>query len=311
MNPNDPIISMLWLAVPLLAIFGIGSVLATTFFTVGGKTAAILETFGKPHINAKMPGLRVKLPYPITQVVAYMDLRQREIKANISVKTSDDAFVTLPVKVLFRASDQPDGAVLAHYQLENPEEQISSYILNNVRHTASGMSMADLYANRDQLEQQVAVALSARFAQFGYIIENVLVDQPQPSKDVEDAFNKVIASKRLKDAATNEADAIRIKLVGAAEAEKQSKKLQGEGMADMRKAVAAGIEEAMSTMQKAGLSPQEAMIMMNETNRLDTISNAAAHGNMVIVDTKADPAFNQTFTAVKAATHAKHSMIAA
>ena len=275
--------------------------LSSFIFSVRGKTGAILERFGKPHEEAKMPGLRIKLPYPIDRIVARVNLQQQEIGDNISVKTKDNAFLVLPVKVQYRASDDPVGTVKAHYELENPEQQISSYILNNVRGTASSMDMDELYGNRDQLEQQVQEALTERFAKYGYVIENVLVDQPQPSKEVADAFNRVIASKRLKEAAENEAEAAKVKLVGVAQAESESKKLQGEGMAKMRKAIADGLEESMEIVKKSGLTAQEAMSFLTETNRLDAITNAAAHGNMVIVDTRGDK-LPDTVAAVKAAT---------
>lgn len=277
-------------------------VLFSSVFVVHGKTAGILETFGKPHDRARLAGLQFKLPWPITVVRARVKLQLQEIKADVSVKTKDNAFMTLPVKVQYRADDDPVGAVKAHYELEKPEAQITSYVLNNVRQTASGMDMVELYANRDSMESMVQTALSERFARYGYIIENVLVDEPQPSPEVRDAFNRVIASHRLKEAADNEAAASRIKLVGVAEAESKSKELQGEGMAKMREAMAKGLESAMETMTKAGLSPQEAMAFLTETNRLDTISSAAAHGNMVIVDTRSGGDMSDTIAAVKAAT---------
>lgn len=259
-------------------------ILPSSIFVVRGKTAAILETFGRPHKAAVFPGLQIKLPFPIARIVARVNLQLQEIHADVSVKTSDNAFLTLPVKVQYRASDDPGGAVKAHYELEAPEKQITSYVLNNVRQTASGMEMADLYANRDAVEQQVQGALSEQFARFGYVIENVLVDEPQPSTEVRNAFNQVIASKRLMEAARNEAEAQRIKLVGAAQAEAESKKLQGEGMAQMREAIARGLEEAMKTMVRAGLSSERAIQFLSDTNRLDTITSAASHGNTIIID---------------------------
>ena len=288
-----------WRMVPTIIIPWL---LFTTIFIVRGKTAGILETFGKPHERARLPGLQFKPPWPFTAVRGRVNLQLQEIKADVSVKTKDNAFMTLPVKAQYRASDDSVGAVKAHYELEKPEAQITSYVLNNVRQTASGMDMVELYANRDSMENQVQMALSERFARYGYIIENVLVDEPQPSDEVRDAFNRVIASHRLKEAAENEAAAARIKLVGVAEAEAQSKQLQGEGMAKMREAMARGLENAMKTMTKAGLSPQEAIAFLTDTNRLDTISNAAAHGNMVIVDTRSGGDMAETIAAVKAAT---------
>ncbi len=272
---------MFWLTILFLIVL---LLLPLTLYVVKGKTAAILETFGRPHENAVFPGLRIKWPWPITTIVARINLQLQEINADVSVKTSDNAFMTLPVKVQYRASDDPVGAVKAHYELEAPERQIASYVLNNVRQTASSMEMTELYANRDALENQVQTVLAEQFARFGYIIENVLVDEPQPSPEVRDAFNKVIASKRLMEAARNEAEAERIKLVGAAQAEAESKKLQGEGMAQMREAVARGLEEAMQTMKRSGLNASEAVQFLTDTNRIDAITSAAAHGNTIIID---------------------------
>ncbi len=273
-----------WIIIIVLALY----VLSSMIYIVRGKTAVILETFGRPHASAVFPGLHFKMPWPITSVVARVNLQLQEIHADVSVKTSDNAFMTLPVKVQYKASDDGTGAVKAHYELEAPERQITSYVLNNVRQTASGMEMTELYANRDSVESQVQEALSEQFAKFGYVIANVLVDEPQPSVEVRDAFNKVIASKRLMEAARNEAEAARIKLVGAAQAEAESKKLQGEGMAQMRTAVARGLEEAMGTMSRAGLSPEQAIQFLTDTNRIDAITNAAAHGNTIIMDAGAN-----------------------
>ena len=264
------------------------AILATCIFVVRGKTAAILETFGKPHDLGVMPGLRFKLPWPITHVVARVNLQIQEIGENVSVKTADNAFMVLPVKVQYRASDEPAGSVKAHYELEDPERQIASYILNNVRQTAASMEMIELYKNRSQMEEEVQDTLTERFTRFGYIIENVLVDEPQPSEEVRSAFNKVIASKREMEAAQNLADAERVRLVGIAKAEAESKKLQGQGMADMRDAIAKGLENSIKTIIGAGLTVEQALYLINETNRLDTLSTAASTGNMVILDLDKD-----------------------
>ncbi len=292
--------AMMMLVVLCFGLLVVSLWLFTCIFTAKGKTAVVLETFGKPHEEAAMPGLHFKAPWPFTQIAARVNLQLQEIGDNIGIKTRDSAFLTLPVKVQFRASDNPVGAVKAHYELEDPKQQISSYILNNVRQTAAGLSMDDLYENRDALEKTVKSSLTEQFAKYGYIIENVLVDQPQPSDEVRAAFNRVIASKRLLDAANNEAEAAKVKLVGVAKAESESKELQGQGIAKMRKEIAHGVKEAMDMITATGLTAQEAVAFLTDTNRLDTISSAAAHGNMVIVDTRSDSkSLAETIAAVK------------
>ena len=251
---------------------------------VTGKTAAILETLGKPHSIAMLPGFHVKLPWPITKVVGRVNLQTRQIDSEVEVKTKDNAFMKVPVMVQYRASSHPRGAVRAFYELDNPETQIRSYILNNARQSVSKMDMDDLYSNRDLIEKQVQSELEDKFEQFGFHIENVLVDQPQPSVEVEKAFNRVIASIREKEAAQNFAEAERIKMVGVAQAEAESKKLQGRGIADMRKEMAEGMKEAMETMKQSGLETEIALEFILNATRLDTIESAAKYGSLILMD---------------------------
>lgn len=253
---------------------------------IPGKMAYIVETFGRPSREALMPGLNFTLPWPIQNIAGEVNLQLQEIKTNVAVKTSDNVFLGLPVAVQYRADDNPVGTVKAFYELAVPQEQISSFILNNVRQSAAKMTLEELFQNRDKLQMVVLEELAARFSGYGYIIEAVLVDQPQPSEEVQASFNRVIASQRLLDAARNEGEAQRIKLVKAAEAEAESKRLQGEGIANMRKAIAEGIQESMSKIQKAapGLSDTEILAFLTDTNRLDTISGAAGFGNLIVVD---------------------------
>ena len=296
------IISVAKLVYGLIALLGVAALFSCVVI-VKGKTAAILETFGKPHLHALMPGLRFKLPWPVTQVVARINLQIQEVGADVSVKTADNSFMVLPVKAQYRASDETDGAVKAHYELENPEQQITSYILNNVRQTAAGMDMADLYENRSRMEEDVQSTLTERFTKFGYVIENVLVDEPQPAPEVKDAFNKVIASKREMEAAKNEAAAERIRLVGVAEAEAESKRLQGQGIAEMRDAIIKGLKESVDLVVESGLTAEQALILITDTNRLDTLTTASNNGNMVILDlaSSSSEEFAKVFSAAKAA----------
>lgn len=284
---------------------GLIAILLSCIVIVTGKTAAILETLGKPHANAMLPGFHVKLPWPFTKVVGRVNLQTKQIDSVVEVKTKDNAFMKVPVMVQFRASSNSRGAVRAFYELDDPETQIRSYILNNVRQSVSKLEMDELYSNRDSIEKQVQEELEVKFEAFGFHIENVLVDQPQPSRSVEDAFNRVIASLREKEAAQNFADAERIKMIGVAQAEAESKKLQGQGIADMRKEMASGMKEAMNTMVESGLEVNAALKFILDATRLDTIESAAKYGSLILMDSDRDSNLASIIASVKAVNETK------
>lgn len=313
-TPEDPsLLSVVltaifnWKTLVLLIVLFVGF---TSIVITSGKRAKVIERLGKPLNRARLPGLSFKLPWPFDHVVGVVNLQLQEIKANVAVKTSDNAFITLPVKVQYQVTNDAEAAVRAHYELENPTEQITSYVLNNARQTASGMKMDDLYRNRNDIETQVKTALQEQFNQYGFTIVNVLVDEPQPSDEVRDAFNRVIASERDKEAARNVAEAERIRLVGIAAAEKESKKLQGQGMRQMRDEIAKGLEGAMKKLMEV-MSAEQALALLMDTNRLDTLGSAAAHGNLVLVDLRSGgDDLAKTIAGVKAAQGATPGSVA-
>ena len=79
-----------------------------------------------------------------------------------------------------------------------------------------------------------------------------------------------------------------------------SKELQGQGIASMREAIAKGFDKSMQTLTATGLSTQEAVKLLMDTNRLDTLSSVASHGNLIIADIADSRDIVKTISAVKA-----------
>ena len=263
--------------------------LSTSILVVKQKTAAVVELFGRFH-SVKLPGLRLKAPWPFALERRNPDgsrvnMRLRELKEHVSVKTRDNAFVSFPVAVQYRV--MANAIQEAFYELDDPGGQIVSFVLNVVRTEGAKLTLEELYTAKAHVELAVKEALDELMRSYGFEIVNVLVDEPQPSHEVQNAFNRVIAAQREMEAARNEAEAQRIRLVSVAEAEKTSKRLQGEGIAAQRLAIAEGYHEAMDKLKEAMPETREetilAMLMM--TNHWDTIRDAAAGpGNIIMVN---------------------------
>lgn len=267
--------------------------MATAVLVVKQKSAAVIEFFGRFYA-VKRSGLRLKFPWPFALERRgvhgeRVNLRLRELKEVVSVKTLDNAFVSFPVAVQYRV--MPDRVKEAFYELDDAEGQIVSFVLNVVRTEGAKLSLEQLYTAKQEVENAVKRELAERMNTYGFEIVNVLVDEPQPSHEVQAAFNRVIAAQREKEAAANEAEAQRIRLVGIAEAEKTSKRLQGEGIAAQRVAIAEGYHEAMNQLKESMPNTGEdtilAMLMM--TNHWDTIRDAASkEGNVIMVNGSGD-----------------------
>ena len=94
-------------------------------------------------------------------------------------------------------------------------------------------------------------------------------------------MNEINAAKRMKEAAKEYAAAEKIKVVAAAEAEAQSKKLQGQGIADQRIAIANGLKQSVEEVRGAmedGVTGQQVMNMLFMTQHYDTVSRLSENG---------------------------------
>ena len=225
----------------LLAIYGVIAVI-TSFVVTRQKSSVVLTMFGKFHKRTK-PGLSLKLPWPIVVKDGVIELNIQEIKGDVTVKSSDNAFLTIPWALQFKVIETK--VEQAYYELDDPQAQMKSYILNTLRGEASNLTMQELFKSNESFERAVDETLSQRFDKYGYEIINVLVDDPQPSNELKVAFDEVIASKREKEAAQNKADAVRIKMIGQAEAEGESLKIKARAFKEFRKEIAEGNSEAI------------------------------------------------------------------
>lgn len=277
-------------AINLVLFLFIAAWLSTTIVITKNKTIKILETFGK-YSGTRNPGLSFKLPAPFQTVADVVPMYIQEIKTTIELKTDDDLFIEYPVTVQYKVTDP----VKATYELENSETQILSYVRNLVRSEAGKKTFQQLYNMRDELQHAILEGLAEKISSFGFEIVDVLVDQPIPTQEVQSSYNNVTASLREKEAAKNKAEATRITLIAEAEAQKESKRLQGEGIASQRAAIAAGFKEATESMANSlGITNEMAVMMILQLNKFDTLRDAAnSKGTVIITDGSSDSALKE------------------
>ncbi|MDE5831709.1 MAG: SPFH domain-containing protein [Desulfovibrio sp.] len=242
-------------------------------YIVRQQTARIVERLGK-FKRVLQPGLHFVIPF-IDRVSQPISLRIVQLDIKVDTKTEDNVFVKVPVAVQYQVN--PDNVREAYYKLEDPEEQIESYVFDIVRAEVPRKTLDDLFLSKDDISEAVQESLQKVMDDYGFIIRRSLITDITPDAKVEAAMNSINAAKRNKEAAAHEAEAARIKLVAAAEAEAESKKLQGEGTANQRKAIARGIADSVRILQESGVSEREANAILLATQLFDMQQSLGQH----------------------------------
>ena len=242
-------------------------VLFASFFTVKQATAAIVERLGKFHV-VRQSGLHLKIPF-IDQVAKRMNLRIQQLDVIIDTKTLDNVFIRMKVSVQYQVI--AEQVADSFYRLENPENQITSYVFDVVRAEVPKLKLDDVFVRKDDVAIAVKGELQEAMQSYGYDIIKALVTDIDPDEQVKHAMNRINAAEREKTAAEYESEAQKIRIVAVAKAEAESKKLQGQGIADQRREIAAGLVESVKMLNEANINAQEASALIVVTQHYDTL----------------------------------------
>jgi regulator of protease activity HflC (stomatin/prohibitin superfamily) len=254
-------------------------ILLSSFFTVKQQSAAIIERFGK-FLSIRHSGLQMKIPL-IDKVAGRLSLKIQQLDVIVETKTLDDVFVRLKISVQYMVIR--DKVYDAYYRLDYPHEQITSYVFDVVRAEVPKMKLDDVFVKKDDIAIAVKTELNDAMLDYGYDIIKTLVTDIDPDAQVKAAMNRINASEREKVAAQYEGDAQRILIVEKAKAEAESKRLQGQGIADQRREIARGLEESVEVLNKVGINSQEASALIVVTQHYDTLQSIGEHVNSNLI----------------------------
>lgn len=254
-------------------------ILYSSFFVVKQKTAAVIERFGKFH-SIRQSGLKMKIPL-VDKIAGKLSLKIQQLDVIIETKTLDDVFVRLKVSVQYRVIKSK--VYDAFYQLDYPHEQITSYVFDVVRAEVPKMKLDDVFVKKDDIALAVKAELNDAMLEYGFDIIKTLVTDIDPDAQVKEAMNRINAADREKTAAQFEGDAARILIVEKAKAEAESKRLQGQGIADQRREIARGLEESVEVLNKVGINSQEASALIVVTQHYDTLQSIGQQTNSNLI----------------------------
>ncbi|MGB0305645.1 MAG: SPFH domain-containing protein, partial [Flavobacteriaceae bacterium] len=252
-----------------------------TFFIVRQQSAAIVERFGK-FVSVRQSGLQIKIPI-MDRVAGRVSLRVQQLDVVIETKTKDDVFVKIKVSVQYKVIK--DKVFDAFYKLDFPQDQITSYVFDVVRAEVPKMILDDVFEKKDDVAIAVKSELNDSMLNYGFDIIKTLVTDIDPDAQVKDSMNRINASEREKVAAQFEGDAQRILIVERAKAEAESKRLQGQGIADQRREIARGLEDSVKVLNGVNINSQEASALIVVTQHYDTLQSvgSASNSNLILM----------------------------
>jgi regulator of protease activity HflC (stomatin/prohibitin superfamily) len=261
-----------WLWFPLVFVgLIVLSAFLGSFFTVETARSVVVTRFGK-FLRVADAGLNWKLPF-VDSVAGTLSLRVGQINLTMETKTKDNVFVTIPISVQNRV--RPEKVYDAFYKLSDPVAQIKSYVEQVILGHVPGMTLDEVFANQSSIALAVKKELDTDMSGFGYEIVNVLVTDIVPDAKVKSAMNDINAAQREQVAANARGEAEKILVVKKAEAEAESKALQGQGIANQRKAIVEGLQASIEQFQKAvqGATANDVMQLVMVTQYFDTLKS--------------------------------------
>ena len=253
--------------------------LASAIFIVKQQTAAVIERFGRFQ-SIRQSGFQLRIPV-VDRIAGRLSLKIQQLDVIVETKTKDDVFVKLKVSVQYMVIK--DKVYEAFYKLDFPHDQITSYVFDVVRAEVPKMRLDDVFERKDDIAIAVKSELNDAMINYGYDIIKTLVTDIDPDLQVKEAMNRINASEREKIAAQYEGDAARILIVEKAKAEAESKRLQGQGIADQRREIARGLEESVEVLNKVGINSQEASALIVVTQHYDTLQSIGEETNTNLI----------------------------
>ena len=270
--------ALLFLLFSFLIILGI---LISMLYVVRQQSVAIVERFGR-YQKIATSGIHMRLPFGIDKIAARIQLRLLQSEIVVETKTKDNVFVMMNVATQCRVNEQ--NVTDAYYKLMRPEAQIKSYIEDALRSSVPKLTLDELFEKKDEIALEVQHQVAEEMTTYGYIIVKTLITKVEPDAEVKQSMNEINAAQRKRVAAQELAEADKIKIVTAAEAEAEKDRLHGVGIAQQRKAIVDGLAESIAELKEAnvGMSEEQIMSILLTNQYLDTLNTFAAKGNQTL-----------------------------
>ena len=267
------------------------------FRSVPQATVAVITVFGK-YSRIMREGLNVKLPWE--KLFQRVSLQNRALQLEFQAITQDQANVRFATMVLYAvASAEEETIKRAVFSFATPQEfqlALQRTIDGSIRQFVATTKQADILGMRAEIVEHTKKNLDEVVSSWGYVVRDIQITDMTFDKEIMDSMARVVSSKNLLAAASNEGAALLVKrtkdaeaeaaykTIGA-EAEKKASALRGEGLALFRKNVADGMKEAAESLRMAGVD-SNFLLFLEYTDALKYVADHS-QGKVIFMDSGA------------------------
>jgi regulator of protease activity HflC (stomatin/prohibitin superfamily) len=252
------------------------------FVVVPNDRMAVVERCGQ-FTRVVKPGFNPVICCAGECMAGDVSMRVQQLDVVCETKTKDNVFVHTTVSVQYEV--QREKLYEAFYKLTDPRSQMTAYIYDVVRSSLPKINLDEVFDSKDEIAKAIKQELISVMSDFGFNIIQALVTDISPNERVKAAMNEINAATRRRAAAAEKAEAEKILVVKAAEADAESKHLQGVGISRQRQAIVDGLQQSVVafTDHVGEVSPKDVLQLMLMTQYFDMMRDVGTQARSSVV----------------------------
>jgi len=269
----------IWLIIFAIIVLAI---IAKNVRVVEQNMVFVISFFGK-YRRIMTAGLNFKIPF-FESVAEKISLRQQNFAIDGKYPSQDKVIVDVSTNLIYTVNPTDDGIQKFCYVLQNRQQSIGAIIENSLRTYIAKETHEGILEKKDELAMHIRNDLETQFEEWGMVIMSFQITNVNFPTTITTAMSEVVASQQLRKAAENKWEATKIQAIKEAEAEKERKRLQWEGIALEREAIAEGLKKSVEIVKSAtGQSSGDIMAILNLTQYLDTMKSIGLNDNTKVI----------------------------
>ena len=246
------------------------------------NTVYVVEFLGK-FSRIMTAGLNFKIPL-LERIAEKITLRQQNFSLKNVYPSMDKVIVDITTNLIYAVNPSEEAIKLFCYSLTNRNQSIGAIIENSLRTYVAKETHEGILEKKEELAAHIRGDLEKQFSEWGMFIYSFQITEVSFPPTITQAMSEVVASQQLMKAASNKGEATKIQAIKEAEAEKERKRLQGEGIVLEREAIASGLKQSIEIVKNAtGQDAREIMALLTLTQYLDTMKSIGVSPNSKVV----------------------------